>query len=252
MRYWFGLLGFIMLMPLGIAQPLEDYSATYQIEVNGIAAGELTQQLETLTDGLHRFRSASKAKGIFAMFKRDSVKETSLWTMAEQQIKPHQYLYQHIGGKKDKYLRMDFDWQNAQIQIDDKVYPWELAIEQDTLEKHVYQVQLRLDLQKQPDQTVFHYVIADGGHVKHYQIEKLEPEVISTPLGDIQTVKLKRQRDRDSKKDRETTLWCAPELNYLPIKVEHLEKDGTRFTALLRTLEGMSVAARSQRDQSPP
>lgn len=252
MRYWLGLLGFIMLMPLGIAQPLEDYSANYQIEVNGIAAGELTQQLETLTDGLHRFRSVSKAKGIFAMFKRDTVKETSLWTLAEQQVKPHQYLYQRIGGKKDKYLRMDFDWPNAQIHIDDKVYPWELAVDQDTLEKHVYQVQLRLDLQKQPDQAVFHYAIADGGHIKHYQIEKLEQEVISTPLGKIQTVKLKRQRDRDSDKDRETTLWCAPELNYLPIKVEHIEKDGTKFIALLRKLEGMSAPALSQKDQPQP
>lgn len=246
MRYWFVLLGFTMFMPLGIAQPLEDYSAAYQIEVNGVAAGELTQQLDTLADGLHRFRSASKAKGIFAMFKRDTLKETSLWTLAEQQIKPHQYLYQRIGGKKEKYLRMDFDWANAQVHIDDKVYPWELDIESNTLEKHVYQVQLRLDLQKQPDQTVFHYAIADGGHIKHYQVEKLEQEVISTSLGEFLTVKLQRQRDRDSDKDRETTLWCAPELNYLPIKVEHIEKDGTKFTALLRKLEGITLPTAAQ------
>src|SRR5690554_726038 len=216
MRYWLGLIWFIVLIPVVTAQPLEDYSAAYQIQVNGLQAGELNQQLETLTDGLHRFRSATKAKGVFAMFKRDTVKETSLWTLAEQQIKPHQYLYQRHGGKKDKYLRMDFDWDGARVHIDDKVHPWDLTVDQGTLEKHVYQVQLRLDLQKHPEKAVFHYSIADGGHIKHYQIEKLEQEIISTPLGDINTVKLKRQRDRDSDKDRETTLWCAPELNYLP------------------------------------
>ncbi|MCL5975370.1 MAG: DUF3108 domain-containing protein [Gammaproteobacteria bacterium] len=231
---------------LAFAQDLEDYSAKYQIEMNGLQAGELTQQLETLSDGLHRFRSVTKAKGVVAMFRRDTVKETSLWTLAEQQIQPHQYLYQRNGGKKDKYLRMDFDWPATKVQIDDKVHPWELDIEPGTLEKHIYQVQLRLDLQQDPNQKVFNYLIADGGRIKHYQIERLEQETISTPLGKIDTVKFTRQRDRDSDKDRETTLWCAPELGYLPVKLEHVEKDGTKFTAVLRSLEGMQNSAFEQ------
>jgi len=208
-----------------------------------LQAGELNQQLETLTDGLHRFRSATKAKGVVALFKRDTVKETSLWTLSQQQIKPRQYLYQRNGGKKDKYLRMDFDWRNRSVHIDDRVHPWDLEIEDSTLEKHVYQVQLRLDLLQNPKQKTFNYLIADGGRLKHYQIKRLEQETITTPLGSINTVKFKRQRDRDSDKDRETTLWCAPELNYLPVKLEHIEKDGTKFTAVLRRVEGISKSA---------
>ena len=211
--------------------------------MNGLQAGELNQQLETLTDGLHRFRSATKAKGVVALFKRDTVKETSLWTLSQQQIKPRQYLYQRNGGKKDKYLRMDFDWRNRSVHIDDRVHPWDLEIEDSTLEKHVYQVQLRLDLLQNPKQKTFNYLIADGGRLKHYQIKRLEQETITTPLGSINTVKFKRQRDRDSDKDRETTLWCAPELNYLPVKLEHIEKDGTKFTAVLRRVEGISKSA---------
>ncbi|ODN67523.1 DUF3108 domain-containing protein [Methylophaga muralis] len=245
MRYFYFLV-FSMMSSLAFAQDLEDYSAKYQIEMNGLQAGELTQQLETLSDGLHRFRSVTKAKGVVAMFRRDTVKETSLWTLADQQIQPHQYLYQRNGGKKDKYLRMDFDWPANKVQIDDKVHPWELDIESGTLEKHIYQVQLRLDLQQDPDQKVFNYLIADGGRIKHYQIERLEQETISTPLGKIDTVKFTRQRDRDSDKDRETTLWCAPELGYLPVKLEHIEKDGTKFTAVLRSLEGMQNSAFEQ------
>lgn len=239
MRYFFGLM-LLLLSSMSIAQGLDDYSAHYQIEMNGLQAGELTQQLETLTDGLHRFRSVTKAKGLVAVFRRDTVKETSLWTLTKQQIIPHQYLYQRSGGKKDKYLRMDFDWQQNSVHIDDKVHPWDLEIDPKTLEKHIYQVQLRLDLLQDPTKQVFNYAIADGGRIKHYQIERLEPETISTPLGKIATVKFKRQRDRDSDKDRETTLWCAPELDYLPVKLEHIEKDGTKFTAILHELDGIS------------
>lgn len=242
MRYFFYLV-LLCMSSTAFAQNLNDYSAKYEIEMNGLQAGELTQQLETLTDGLHRFRSATKAKGVIAVFRRDTVKETSLWTLSSQQIKPRQYLYQRNGGKKDKYLRMDFDWRTNSVHIDDKVHPWDLEIESDTLEKHVYQVQLRLDLLKNPEQSTFNYLIADGGRIKHYQIARLEQETISTPLGQIDTVKFKRQRDRDSDKDRETTLWCAPELNYLPVKLEHIEKDGTKFTAVLRRIEGLSTSA---------
>jgi hypothetical protein len=138
---------------------------------------------------------------------------------------------------------MDFDWRNRSVHIDDRVHPWDLEIEDSTLEKHVYQVQLRLDLLQNPKQKTFNYLIADGGRLKHYQIKRLEQETITTPLGSINTVKFKRQRDRDSDKDRETTLWCAPELNYLPVKLEHIEKDGTKFTAVLRRVEGISKSA---------
>lgn len=242
MRYFFYFV-LLFMSSMTCAQELDDYSAKYEIEMNGLQAGELTQQLETLTDGLHRFRSATKAKGVIAVFRRDTVKETSLWTVSRQQIKPRQYLYQRSGGKKDKYLRMDFDWRENSVHIDDKVHPWDLEIETGTLEKHIYQVQLRLDLLQNPEQNMFNYLIADGGRIKHYQIERLEQETITTPLGKIATVKFKRQRDRDSDKDRETTLWCAPELNYLPVKLEHIEKDGTKFTAVLRRIEGLSKSA---------
>lgn len=225
------------------AETLGDYSAKYAISLNGLQAGELTQQLETLTDGLHRFRSTSKATGVIAVFKRDTVKETSLWSQTSQKIQPHQYLYQRSGGKKDKYLRMDFNWQDNTVHIDDKTHPWKLEVETDTLEKHIYQVQLRLDLLKNPEQTTFNYQIADGGHVKHYQIKQLGQETISTPLGEITAVKLKRLRERDNDKERETTLWCAPELNYLPVKLEHIEKDGSKFTAVLQRIEGLSTSA---------
>ncbi len=242
MRY-FLCVALLLLSSITSAQELDDYSASYEIEMNGIKAGMLTQQLETITDGLHRFESVSKAKGVVALFKKDTVKETSLWISTENQIQPHQYLYQRHGGKKDKYLRMDFDWLQKTVHIDDKEHPWDLDIETATLEKHVYQVQLRKDLLATPNQSTFSYLIADGGHLKQYQIERLEQEIITTPLGKIDTVKFKRQRDRESDKDRETTLWCAPELDYLPVKLEHIEKDGTKFTAVLQELEGLSESA---------
>jgi hypothetical protein len=47
---------FLLLMPLTIAaQELPDFSANYQVMLNGIQAGDLKQRLSTNTDGSRKF-----------------------------------------------------------------------------------------------------------------------------------------------------------------------------------------------------
>jgi len=229
---------FMPLVSLSIAaQELTDFSANYLVMLNGIQAGDLKQRLSTNVDGSRTFSSATQAQGIFAFFKPDLVEESSTWLMVNNKIQPQHYLYQRSGGKKDKYLKLDFDWQSQQLSIDDQNHPWQLALEPYTLDKLVYQLALMKDLSK--DKKQYHYRIADGGKIKTYTIDFMDEEMVSTPLGKIKTIKLKRLRDETSK--RQTILWCAPTLNFLPVKLEHTEKDGTVFTASLRRLKGIST-----------
>ncbi|WP_438970047.1 DUF3108 domain-containing protein [Methylophaga sp.] len=221
-----------------IAQELPDFSANYLVKLNGIQAGELKRSLETQPSGIRRFHSVSQAKGVFSFFKPDVIEETSLWQSHNGKVKPQSYIYQRSGGKKDKILEMDFDWQKNIVSIDDRQHPWELELEPGTLDKLVYQIRLMQDLERGIEQV--DYRIADGGKLKTYHIEVLGKEIITTPLGQIEAVKLTRHREKPS--DRQTTLWCAPALNYLPVKLEHIE-DETRFTALLRRLKGIDSKA---------
>jgi len=233
-------LSFILLVILSsglIAHEIPDFSANYSVKLNGLPAGELKRSLSTNNDGTRTFKSSTQAKGIFAFFKPDLVEETSIWQKNDQFIRPLSYLYQRTGGKKDKYLSLTFDWHTQRVHIDDKKHPWRLVLEKNTLDKLVYQLALMLDLSDK--KTNIKYRIADGGKLKTYKIAILGEEVVSTPLGKIATIKLTRLRDRP--KGRETTLWCAPTLNYLPVKLEHIEKGGTVFTASLRRLEGIAT-----------
>ncbi|MCX4188174.1 DUF3108 domain-containing protein [Methylophaga sp. OBS4] len=227
----------LLALPMGaFAMDIPDFSANYQVKLNGIQAGELKRTLTTEQDGLRRFTSSSQASGVFSFFKPDVIKETSLWSMVKGQVQPQQYRYQRKGGKKDKNLHVDFDWNKRIASIDDQKHPWQLKIEPETLDKLVYQISLMQDLAQGLKQ--FDYRIADGGRLKTYRIEVLGEELITTPMGQIKTVKLTRHRE--APKDRETTLWCAPALNYLPVKLEHTEDD-TVFTALIRKLKGIDV-----------
>jgi len=230
-------IGFFLLLSISTtlsAQEIPDFSANYLVKLNGIQAGELKRSLETQASGLRRFYSVSQAKGVFSFFKPDLVEETSIWQLQNDKVEPQSYVYQRSGGKKDKTLEMDFDWQNKLVSIDDRKHPWQLELEPGTLDKLVYQISLMQDLDR--GIKTIDYRIADGGKLKTYHIEVLGQETITTPMGQIDTIKLTRHREKPS--DRETTLWCAPALNYLPVKLEHIEDD-TSFTAILRRLKGI-------------
>lgn len=222
------------LSNLAVAEDIPDFSANYLVKLNGIQAGELKRTLETQDNGLRKFNSVSQAKGVFSFFKPDVIEETSVWKLVDGRVAPQRYRYQRTGGKKDKFLQMQFNWLDNKVSIDDREHPWQLDIETGVLDKLVYQISLMRDLGQGIEQV--DYRIADGGHLKTYEIKVLGKETITTPMGQIETIRLTRHREKPS--DRETTLWCAPALNYLPVKLEHVEDDAV-FTALLRRLQGI-------------
>ena len=59
---------------------------------------------------------------------------------------------------------------------------------------------------------------------KNYIFEVVGEEEIDTKLGKLKTLKLVRKRE-DS--DRESIFWSAPEMHYLPVKIE-ITEDGRK------------------------
>lgn len=233
LRLFSYILLFCLIKP-ALAADIPDFSANYLVKLNGIQAGELKRTLTSQENGLRKFSSISQAKGVFSFFKPDVIEETSVWKLVDDHVTPQRYRYQRTGGKKDKFLQMQFNWRQKQVSIDDREHPWELEIETGVLDKLVYQISLMRDLNKGIKQV--DYLIADGGRLKTYEIKVLGKETITTPMGQIETIKLTRHREKPN--DRETTLWCAPALGYLPVKLEHVEDEAV-FTALLRRLQGI-------------
>ena len=64
---------------------------------------------------------------------------------------------------------------------------------------------------------------------------KLGEEVVETPLGSFNTIKMLRHKPGSS---RRSVFWCAPDLEFLQVKVEHTEKDGSKTVAVIKSLQG--------------
>jgi hypothetical protein len=80
------------------------------------------------------------------------------------------------------------------------------------------------------------YVIADGGKEKIYIFETMGEETIETPLGELQTIKLIRRRQDNN--DRQSIFWSAPEMNYLPVKLE-ITDEGEKTVVIIDSLNGV-------------
>ena len=109
-----------------------------------------------------------------------------------------------------------------------------MPLETGMLDKLLYQYALMRDLMNNQAEIV--YAVTDGGKMKKYNFARLAEEIVQTPLGDLQTVKLQKVRQDDNSK---LIIWSAPALSFLPVKVESTDEDGRTTTALIQTLTWM-------------
>lgn len=164
--------------------------------------------------------------------------EQASGSLNKTQVRPQNYQYQHrdwlgnlrnvsIAFKDDKII-------NQHLHINNK---WALTRKGDELDRLSSQLQLMLDLQDPGTlaNKQWHYRIADGGVIKNYYFEYLDITWIKTPIGRLQTVRLKHWRSRQQNTaDQESMIvWCALKLDYLPVKVLHHNPGLLEYTSLI-------------------
>ena len=201
-----------------IANPLpQDFRASYTFTRNGMHVGEVKRSLRAANDGMYIYESVSEATGFISLFINDKIIERSTWAYVNDKPQPLQYTYIRSGGKKKRNVKLSFDWAQGIVINTINDDPWQMPVPPDTQDKLVYQLTLMLDLRT--DTKKLHYTIADGGKLKDYAFTVVGEETVDTPLGKLRTTKIQRVDDK-----RNTTIWCANTLNYLPVRIEQEEK----------------------------
>jgi hypothetical protein len=212
-----------------------DFEAQYALYTSGARVAEMRRTVAIREDGTYSYRSETHTTGLFSLFRKDRVVEESLWDAHAGQLRPLQYFYEHSGSRKERKVAVKFDWAGERITSTVDGKSWRMPASPGVMDKLLYQLAIMHDLEA-GQRAELAYTVADGGKIKTYRFERLGEETVSTVLGDLHTVKLMRERP-DSR--RETVLWCAPELAYLPVRVENTEKDGRKTTAVLESVEGL-------------
>lgn len=235
-RFWLLLL--LCLIPiLGQTTPgdtaLPAFSAQYKLTRNGFAIGETHASLQARTDGTFLYEVRTDPSGILAWLTNARMQERTSWTMQGEELLPLQYAYQRVIGNRERSVRQTFDWKQGVVRADIGGKSWEITVPDGTLDKLLVQLALMLDLQAQSRDL--EYRIVDDGKLKTYRFRIIGHERITTPMGDFDTLKVARIQES---RERSTVLWCAPELRYLPVRIDQVE-DGVNYSMSVRSVQGL-------------
>jgi len=211
---------------------LAPFEIDYDISRSGITIVHMKRQLLKINDNEYRFESRSRPSKAVSWILKDRISEHSHWKYHQQQPRPLHYHYQRRDSRKKKHIELDFDWQKGIVSDNKRAPFWSSRIPPQTLDKLLYQLQLMLDLQS--GKAELSYTIADSGKIRHYDFVRTGTETIQLPLGRYETVKLHRNSG-----ERSSTIWFAPELNYLPVRIEHQAKDGSIMQANATRVKGL-------------
>jgi hypothetical protein len=210
--------------PLASELPLP-FTAQYSLYAEGLPIGEGTRRLVHEKEGKFRLESTSHTTGLTALFRNDSITENSVFIMKNGEIQALEYHYALDSSKRKKFEDIQFNWQNRKATYKDDERTAILTLENGVFDKLLYQWILMQDLQQ--GKREFVYKIINKGKIKTYVLEFQGKETINTGLGEVEALKYMR-----TSSNRNTVIWCAPSLHYLPIRVDHVEKGSTMSMVL--------------------
>jgi len=215
----------------GAALP-EQFTAVYAVKKSGITIGE-TKRVLSHNGEHYQFESITRPRGLARLFTDGQVVERSLWTFFQGQPRPQHYTFFNSGSKKKRRVQLDFDWEKHQVINTINGEPWSMPLEHGTQDKLLYQLRIMQDLPTR--KPALRYPVADGGKLKYYDIEVVGKERIRTKLGIFDTIRLRRVKG-----SRTTTLWCAQQLAYLPVRIEQQKNDDSPVVATLTSVSGIT------------
>ncbi len=224
------------LLNLSAAHAADDFlppfSARYTVYFKGLVVGKATRQLIQINNNDYRFETRTETAGIVSLFRGDNISEKSLFSVKQGRIQAVEYDYQQV-GRKQRHYHVVFDWKTMQASNTVEGEQWTVKISPNTLDNMLYQLAIMQDLAS--GKTDLQYEVAHKGEVRRYVPSNLGKETVETGMGNLETVKYERISE-DGK--RRTTLWCAPALRYLPVKIEHFEK-GDSGVMVLEGVQGL-------------
>lgn len=224
--------GLLLLGSAANAKDPVEFHNQYKTKMYGFAitvTNSLKKADDTNYDLLFRFDSML-----------GSITETSKiqWDSANSVVVPQHYVYKRRGLGKNRDADLKFDWAKNTVLNQVQNSEWKMKLEPKVQDKLSYLLQLQHDF-LDAAKSKFIYKIADGGSLKVYSFEKVAEERLKTPLGEVDTIKIKRSR---SNSDRTTYAWLAPKYGNLLVRLQQIEgKDSYTIDITNAKVAGKSI-----------
>lgn len=224
----------LMLLPVTgwTASLPPEFVALYDFERGRLAIGETRIGLERSQDDIYRYWSESKATGFVSIFVDDVIKEESLFRWEDGRLWPVSYEYRQLNASKNRSEDIIYDWTDGVAKVNYRGHESVVELAPGTLDRFL--VQLAITVHSQDGALDRTYPIVDNSRLKTYRLQSGDIETVTTPAGTFETLRVERI---DEDKDKRLRLWLAPELGYLPVKIEQEKLNEETLRLVLKKLE---------------
>ncbi|HNP35201.1 MAG TPA: DUF3108 domain-containing protein [Woeseiaceae bacterium] len=197
---------------------LQPYEAEYKVKVS-ILSGKMTTKLAATDEGYvatHRL----DPQGLAKIIANGYVEETADFSISDGAVVSHHYLSINTLTNDTPRAELSFDQETHSITgVVDGVTVNEVA-DSEVHDRISIQYELMLDLIK--GGSTKSYVLFDDDKYKTIEISNIGKKVIRVPAGEFTAIGIQHKTKGSSKV---TTLWCVPELDFLPAIIEqHKDK----------------------------
>lgn len=225
--------GLLMLSGAVQAAPPNQWQAAYAVRQGSIDGGEAVQSYRA-ADGKYQLTLDVTPGGVVAMFTKETFHDESTGTVGKQGWRPQRYLHQRLGGRKQRDYEVTFDWRAGRTQErQGDVAP--ATLRPGTLDELVYVEALRRMLADGGTAMTVPVLYGSDGEIRDYSLQTQGEEQITTPAGTFKTIKVQRTQAGGK---YSVTLWCAPALDYFPVRVDRFKRGRSQGTLLLKSYDG--------------
>ena len=215
----------LMLISTQAVQALpKAFEANYSVAKGSLSLGNLNASLK-YSGNRYVYLKSTKATGLAAILTGITITEQTDGQYSGQNIVPQNYLFNQSRRSKSRIDKVHFSGKSAVGSYKNKKF--NLPVQPGMQDRASLELVLASDIQG--NKQSLNYIVVERGKIKEYNFQKLGNEQIKTPAGTFNTVKVKVVRTGNK---RETVFWLAKEIDYIPVKIRHREKDDVITTII--------------------
>lgn len=228
------------------AAELDAFTAEYEARANGFRVGSVSLQLKPTGNGEYEYRQVSATRGLGSLFGSNDLVESSQLRFDGKQLEAIEYQSKRKGGDDEENARFVFDRTAGKVLSRGAGPAWSIPIQDGLIDPLMVRLAMMVDLAR--GARSLEYAVPRQGRIKTYTFRVAGNETIRIGSRRYDTIKVERTDDKEDK----TSLWHAPDLGYLPIRIVKDKRRGTDTEVILQDVRIRPVRTKSGGPSPPP
>ncbi len=202
---------------------------TFNVFRGNVNVGIAVHTWDITDDGRYAITNRVSATGIFALFVKGAMTQTSEGRVTEKGLQPE--LYTITRGGEQNRQEAHFDWKTMKLELVSNGVSQEVELEPMTQDQLSFLYQFAYT---PPKEGIFSFHSTDGRKIDIYDYQILGEETVLSGAKKIRTLHLKKLHDAGVEG---TEIWLDEDHYYWPVAVLMTDKNGDTMRQLISQIE---------------